>query len=580
MATEVRARAYLSPTLVLLAFDWADGGQRSDFLGFQIERTPGFGGQASSFLPNRLTFDGPAPDGQDAPSSQNPIQKFLWWDARIDAGSSGAQFHYAITPVCGAPGALTAVDEAATTVDVTMPAHVENGIGTWFNRAVLSSQAFSRKLTAMGLSPTAAPPPDKALILRKWLSNGMEDALPAFFGGGAKANAVGGVAGAVYHISDQLFVLPALKAHAKQHAITLVYDEGSSARSAMKNGTPNPNAAAITALPKVTFSKRTKTQIMHNKILVGEKKGHAMRLLCGSANFTTGGMTTQANLLHTFDAPALATQYAQRVKLLAGDPALATSAAQARWLDPVSVGDCGVTAFFSPEPKTGRVSLNRVVEAIHAARSSVVFCLFTPTDQELRDACFAVGDAGKMMFGLVNLISDKAGQPVAGGNPDAQQLAQIALYHRKFSDKPDVIDGRFFSKTNTPEGFVPEINLFPGEQSPGFPPVIIHHKFIVIDGETDAPVIYSGSANMSGNSQYGNDENLLEIRGSGRMGRIYLAEFMRLYEHYRARALFIRYKQEGKLTTFKLDSDSGWKRKYYAPGTPEEKAKRHLSREA
>jgi hypothetical protein len=36
----VAARAYLSPTLVLLAFDWPSGAARDDFLGFAIERTP------------------------------------------------------------------------------------------------------------------------------------------------------------------------------------------------------------------------------------------------------------------------------------------------------------------------------------------------------------------------------------------------------------------------------------------------------------------------------------------------------------------------------------------------------------
>ena len=41
----------------------------------------------------------------------------------------------------------------------------------------------------------------------------------------------------------------------------------------------------------------------------------------------------------------------------------------------------------------------------HKATSSVVFCLFMPTDKALRDACFAVGDGGKMMFGLVNRIA-------------------------------------------------------------------------------------------------------------------------------------------------------------------------------
>ena len=83
---KVRSRAYLSPTLVLLAFDWPDGGARQDFLGFAIRRSPGFQGQAESWLPNRVGFEGPARDGADLPSNTSPVQKFLWWDARIDDG--------------------------------------------------------------------------------------------------------------------------------------------------------------------------------------------------------------------------------------------------------------------------------------------------------------------------------------------------------------------------------------------------------------------------------------------------------------------------------------------------------------
>src|SRR5262249_35562115 len=78
---KVRSKAYLSPTLVLLAFDWADGGQRKDFLGFAIRRSPGYQQETQSWLPNRVGFEGPAPDGGDLPSNTSPIQKFLWWDA-------------------------------------------------------------------------------------------------------------------------------------------------------------------------------------------------------------------------------------------------------------------------------------------------------------------------------------------------------------------------------------------------------------------------------------------------------------------------------------------------------------------
>ena len=50
----VVAKAYTSPTLVLLAFDWTNGDASPDFLGFALERAPGFGGAAKSWLPNRI----------------------------------------------------------------------------------------------------------------------------------------------------------------------------------------------------------------------------------------------------------------------------------------------------------------------------------------------------------------------------------------------------------------------------------------------------------------------------------------------------------------------------------------------
>ena len=135
-----------------------------------------------------------------------------------------------------------------------------------------------------------------------------------------------------------------------------------------------------------------------------------------------------------------------------------------------------------------------------------------------------------------------------------------------------MIGGAFFDARHVPAGFEVERILFPGEKAPGYPPVIIHHKFIVVDAETTSPTIYTGSANMSGNSVNHNDENLMEIRGSRRLAGIYMAEFFRLYEHYRARARYIAERQATPATPaepFKLSKDSSWANKAYDPGTPE-----------
>src|SRR5262249_42020874 len=127
--SRVAVRPYLSPTLVLLALDWQEGRGRSDFLGFAVQRSPGFGNQKKSWLPNRIGFDGPAADGKDLPSNEAPIQKFLWWDARIDTPDRGKEFAYTITPVVGAPKKPQLLAEAASEVKLTVPREVENGIG-------------------------------------------------------------------------------------------------------------------------------------------------------------------------------------------------------------------------------------------------------------------------------------------------------------------------------------------------------------------------------------------------------------------------------------------------------------------
>ena len=84
--------------------------------------------------------------------------------------------------------------------------------------------------------------------------------------------------------------------------------------------------------------------------------------------------------------------------------------------------------------------------------------------------------------------------------------------------------------------------------------------------------MYTGSANLSNNSLYNNDENLMEIVGSRQLADAYLAEFLRLYEHYRARVAFNRF-HAGQSSTFKLTSNSDWARKYYRQGSPEFKAR-------
>ncbi len=587
---QVVVRAYTSPTLVLLAMDWEAGKNYPDFLGFAILRSPGFHpGEQDGYLLNKVGFAPPSPNSQSLPSNVSPIQKFLWWDSAIHDKDRGQTFMYTITPVRGtSPQDLKLEHQSASQpLQVTIPPIQRDDVSTWFNRAVVSSQSFAHEF------PDPAKDLENAMA---WLSNGMQDAFSQILTGARH------VSGAIYHLTDNEWVVPDLRAF--NGDLSLVYEDRS-------NDTTSASAIKILAKARPhTFTgyKRSKTNIMHNKFLVDLNNG---RVMAGSANFTPEGITSQANLLHIFNSKELSDLFDQRQQVLQSDPSIPATAKGAGWSKIINVGPASVRVFFSPEPAKERKSIDTVIAAVKAAKQSVEFCMFDPTDPDLLKALLAVGDDPnhpKVLYGLLNAISDpsaKAGASAGSGEPPTQPSAsaqiKVTLFNRSRKDRK-VLAYSYFKPGNAPAGFLPELNavdmtskstLRPkkGSSKRGGPPAVhIHHKFIVVDAETKSPVIYTGSANLSNNSTHRNDENLLEIKGSLELAQTYLAEFIRLYEHYRARALWNINHPAGKPLTKPADPASGlartftlktsrdkWVKGAYTPGTPEYVARRVLA---
>ncbi|MBC7450435.1 MAG: phospholipase, partial [Cytophagales bacterium] len=514
-----------------------------------------------SWLPNRIGFDGPNPKGKDLPSNQNPIQHFSWWDARIDSEDRGSTFTYEVFPVVGPWDNLKLLTKKSRTIDCRIPKVEEQKIGTYFNRAVVSSQAF---INEFGAAPTGA----KYHQALSWLTNGMNEAIVSFIKESEEFD------GVIYHLADTEWVLPALQETNAKVSFVYYYKPTSASGKSPGDAT---NLKAIQLLKKkknITFYPRTKTSIMHDKFLIRKKNNIPIAVLMGTANFTTEGLTSQANVIHTFDSPSLAVLYQRRHDLLAGDPAVAATAKEAAWSDKIKIGDVRVRVFFPPEPGKSRSSIDVVVDAVKDAKSSVIFSLFSATDQPLLDACFSAADEGKLMYGLVNTINE----PKSTDKETAATIAAIRLYNRS-KDDFDVVGHADFNKGDEPAGFWWETSKLsvPGAKTSGTfaPEVFVHNKFIVIDGETSLPTIFVGSANMSGNSVWHNDENLIEITKCPRISEIYIAEFMRLYEHYRARLAWNRRQKDTTASkkTFALSKNTGWAAKDYKPGTPEYKSR-------
>ena len=74
---KILLHAYSSPSMVLLAFNWAIGVKRNDFLCFALQRKPAFDINHSNWLPNGNGFGDSASEGKDLLISYSPIEKFM-----------------------------------------------------------------------------------------------------------------------------------------------------------------------------------------------------------------------------------------------------------------------------------------------------------------------------------------------------------------------------------------------------------------------------------------------------------------------------------------------------------------------
>ena len=579
-------KAYCSSGCVFLTFDWADGKDHPDFLGFAIERTPGYKGHKSDFLLNKLDFKALAPTAKPKPTNLAPIQKFNWWDGGIETKDVGHEFTYRVTPVLGTgSNDLHLKEDAAGSIKVKIPERRDGKIASYFNRAVVSSQSFK--------AMAKAAPLEKQM---DWLANGLQDAVPGIL------KESDGFDCAIYHLSDGRWIVPAFQAF-KGHGLLVYFDKSIDHKSAMTLKNPKAKLG-----PNISVHARTKiSKLMHDKFIVGFKGGHETRVLMGSTNFTPEAQTVQANLLHIIESPQLARLYAARGKLLAADPPMKQTDQAAGWKEVTDVPGTQLRVFFLPEPGTHRTFLDTVTNAVKQAKSSVLFCMFTASDQPLMDAIFAIGDRNdRLIYGLLNAIDDPD-KPTKSGKPRKSSEVAVSIFHRSSSPHPDTISFDAFGQ-DAPMGFLPELRSIDtskfdlsstkaqakgnGKGAKGPPPIHVHHKFIVIDGDTDHSTIYTGSPNFSKSSENGNDENVLEIKDNTQLTRVYVAEFMRLYNHYRARAIWERghakhggsAKQSAQVPAhsphealvLKATRD-GWVADAYKPGTKEFLARtRHL----
>jgi hypothetical protein len=507
--------AYPGDGAVLLGFSLDESELKSHQLaGFAIQCTPPTG--QSYYLQNRLNYtvavtSSTTPQQRVWTSSQDaPFQKFHW--VHFPADVMPGVFQYKVTARYCQGTQL--VDGPSATVPVQLVPQTTGNFELGLTRGYISSQAYATKFDNKDIRPTP-----------KTLDYDTKPYQPEYEWLG-------------YHARKMIFTL--LDECVKDNSIEVdlfAYDLdepdiikmlealGQRLRAFLDNAALHTKKGALeitahTRLLKSAGADNVKqghfTRFAHDKIIIQKKNGKAVKVLTGSANFSVRGLYVQANNVLLFNNPAIADQYEQVFQsVFTNMKGFVKSPLATKWFDFSNAGG-GIPSFkvsFAPHPKPP-MSMVTVDQALKQAKSSVLFAVME----------------------------------LSGGGAVLQTLKSMHLSGKIFSygmtqnvDKNDNPTGVTIYKPGQPGVLVPFAALvkqvpppFDKEVTGGMGQVI-HDKFVVIDFNTDNPIVFTGSSNLADGGESANGDNLLEISDPV-VARTFAVEAIRLVDHFHFRA--------------------------------------------
>ncbi len=543
----VRVKAYAGTTGVLLAFD-IEPGKREDLLGFAISREILSGPVAGriGWLQGILDFPGTSKKpGELIATNVAPIQKFRWSDYAVYPDT---RYGYSIHPVYRMGSSLVTASnrrlfmEAGPHVEVqTQGFEGEDAI--IFNRAVASSQAFSRRFPDLEEEIQKAKEagtlgtktlPQRAL---DWLSRGLVEQIESFLSLARDESWAIDLAIYEYHLprlhqamvaAGQRGVKVRLLYHAKADEDVTAENEH------LLHDPPIPGAKLF---PRVTSA------IMHNKFAILSRvapSGSYMpeAVLAGSTNWTENGCYRQANVVHISRTPAILDNYSNLFETLISTRASRRSTKS--WINRNNVIPSAPERFGGFSPRSKFADINAMAGFISNAKRDVLFATAFKLRDEISEALLGAPNDDILRMGVQNSSSAK----ITGIHRDrTAHFTAAALL-------PSGIEGWLKETTAKQKGTIR-----------------VHTKAIVIDVTSNAPLIISGSHNFSTNASDKNDENYLIIRRDLDVADVYLCEIMRIYDHYRFRFSAKERIKAGEPTAPpSLDGSPKWSDEYFEDG--------------
>jgi PLD-like domain len=550
----LRVVAYAGENTALIAMTLPNAAVNDtdhNLAGFAIWRTSG--GKPEVALPNRLSFDTPitaATKTQDSrwiPSTQAPFQYFRWVDVPPDGLSGKVSYRVKALYFTGQGKALK--DGPEVTVDLPLVVDQHKDLHASFTRGYIASQAYADKFHNAPIRPAGAKTVDfdtKPFEAQyAWLGADARKSLFAFLAD-CESDKTAKIDLLAYDL-DEPDAIAAICKFGKEGRLRAILDNAS---LHTKKGAAEIIAAKmiIAAAGKDNVKQGHFARFQHNKVFIKrDAQGVPQSVLFGSMNFSIRGLYVQSNNVIVVNDPTVAKMFGDAFDTAFNGNVQNAAFAKSPIAQKYFVGSASDTAdlpefslAFSPHTDSS-ISLGPVSQRIQNATSSVLFAVMEPTGggPVLSSLRTIAADPTVFSYGTVQTDTGLAVQ-----TPDGAMSALTSFAYLK--DK-------------VPPPFNQEWDGGPGQT--------IHDKFVVVDFNTDNPVVFTGSSNLAGGGEEQNGDNLVMIEDSG-IANMYAIEAVKIFDHYHFR------KNQAKATTAtpltlwypgKPGAPNPWWKPYYDP---------------
>jgi phosphatidylserine/phosphatidylglycerophosphate/cardiolipin synthase-like enzyme len=280
----------------------------------------------------------------------------------------------------------------------------------------------------------------------------------------------------------------------------------------------------------------------HDKVIIVKKNNKPVKVLTGSTNFSVSGFCVNANHIIIINEPKAAKLY--------------ESVFEASWgTENMKVFSKSPLAQKSKNVTSGGLPVMKISFSPHpAAVASDVL------DTVAKKITGKTGAKSSVFFSLMSL-DKKTGGPVYPALREIQnnekifsygvtdQTDAVALY-KPGSRRGILVNAKQLSK-DLPEPFKKEVSTTFHN---------IHHKFLVVDFNTENATVFCGSSNLALGGEENNGDNLLMIKDK-EIATAFAIEALRLVDHYHFRANAVASKKKKEPIT--LWKNGKWAAAYY-----------------